>query len=316
MSSEMDYIKSLVSAQTYLFQFGGAFLICIGSIGCIFNLIIFSKKNLRKNPCSVYFIAYNIVNLFQICVSISQTMLEYGYSISTSTWSNSFCRFMYFSGYVVDILSSFYLIMASVDRMLFTSRDARMRRHSNHRIAYTCIIVGTIFSMLFHSPALIFANIIEIIPNYYICYSTSNGFLAFTNYYELIKVILIPTLMIICEICTIKNIQSSHHARVIPMSHIVGNALNPGRSKDRQLIKILLINITVYIIFNLMPAIVLPYEQIVQYQSKSLAQSQMNSFLISVSIFISYVPICISCYINLIVAKTFRNEMKNVLLCK
>ncbi|CAF4365098.1 unnamed protein product, partial [Adineta steineri] len=135
MSSEIDYIKSLVSAQTYLFQFGGAFLICIGSIGCIFNLIIFSKKNLRKNPCSVYFIAYNIVNLSIMCVHLSQTMLTYGYGISTSTWSNSFCRFVYFDAYVVDILSAFYLILASVDRMLFTSRNARIRRHSNHRVA-------------------------------------------------------------------------------------------------------------------------------------------------------------------------------------
>ncbi|CAF0857667.1 unnamed protein product [Adineta steineri] len=316
MSSEIDYIESLLSAQTYLFQYGGAFLICIGSIGCILSLIIFSKKNLRKNPCSVYFIAYNIASLFQICILLPNGMLAYGYSISTLTWSNSFCRFIYYSGYVVDILNSFYLILASIDRMLFTSRNARIRRYSNHRVAYTCIIVGTICSMLFHSHALIFIKIIEIIPNYYVCYSSSNGYLAFTNYYELIKVILIPTLMIICEVCTIKNIQSSHRARVIPLLTTVGNVVNPGRSKDRQLIKMLLVNITVYIVFNLMSAIVYPYEQIVQYQTKSLAQSQMNSFLIIVSSFVYYIPIAISCYINLMVAKTFRNEMRNVVLCK
>ncbi|CAF0912050.1 unnamed protein product [Adineta steineri] len=316
MSSEMDYIQSLISAQAYLFQFGGAFLICIGSIGCILSLIIFPKKNLRKNACSVYFIAYNIANLYQICVTLSQIMLVYGYSISTTTWSNNYCRFSYFSGYVVDILSSFYLVLASIDRMLFTSRNARIRRLSNHRVAYTCIIVGTICSMLFHSPALIFVKSIEIISNYYICYSNSDGYLAFTSYYLLIKVILIPTVMIICEICTIKNIQSSHRARVNPLLTTGGNALNPGRTKDRQLLKILLINIAVYIIFNLMPAIIYPYLQIVQYQSKSLAQSQMNSFLTVVSVFVTYIPIAISCYINLIVSKTFRNELKNVVLCK
>ncbi|CAF0948442.1 unnamed protein product [Adineta steineri] len=316
MSSEMDYIKSLVSAQTYLYQYGAAFFICIGSIGCIFNLIIFLKKNLRKNPCSVYFIAYNVINLYQICISLLQAILIYGYSISVATWSNSYCRFVYFSGYVFDILSSFYLIMASIDRMLCTSRNARIRRHSNHRVAYTCIIVGTICCMLFHSPSLILVNIIEIIPNYYVCYSNSDGYLAFTNYYLLIKVILIPTVMIICEIYTIKNMQSSHRARVIPMSNTMGTVLNPGRPKDRQLIKILLVNITVYIIFNLVPAVISLYQQIVQYQSKSLAQSQMISFLTTVSNVAGFIPICISCYINLMVSKTFRNEMKNVLLCK
>ncbi|CAF1418035.1 unnamed protein product [Adineta steineri] len=243
-------------------------------------------------------------------------MLLYGYNISTVMWSNSFCRFSYFGGYVADVLSSFYLILASIDRMLCTSRNARIRRHSNHLVAYTCIIAGTICCMLFHTPALILVNIIEIIPNYYVCYSNSDGYLAFTNYYLLVKVILIPTLMIICEICTIKNIQSSHRARVIPMSITAGNALNHGRSKDRQLIRILLINITVYIIFNIMTPVISLYEQIIQYQSISLAQSQMNSFLTIVSRFVVFIPISVSCYINLIVAKTFRNEIKNLLLCK
>ena len=283
MSSEMDYIRTLASAQTYLYQIGGVILMVVGASGCILSLVIFSKKNLRKNPCSLYFIAYNLANLCQICISLLQGMLAYGYTINLSVANTSFCRLDYYLGYTLDTLSPFYLIMASIDRILVTSRDAHIRQRSTHHLAYICIIGGTICFMLIHSHTLIFMKVMEIMPNYYICYSDSKVYLAFTNYYGLAKTLFFPTLMLICEVCTMKNIQSAHRARVAPMSTTAGSVVTPARAKDRQLIKILLINVTVYIAFNMMPATVAVYQQITYYQIKDLAQNRMDLFLTSIA---------------------------------
>ncbi|UJR06570.1 hypothetical protein I4U23_010854 [Adineta vaga] len=57
-------------------------------------------------------------------------------------------------------------------------------------------------------------------------------YLTIANYYGLTKTILIPILMLICEVCTIKNIQSAHRTRVIPLSTVTDSVLNPPRSKD------------------------------------------------------------------------------------
>ncbi|CAF3872175.1 unnamed protein product, partial [Adineta steineri] len=62
-SSATNYIWLLKSITKYLYQIGGPILICIGSLSCILSLIVFTKKSLRKNPCSLYFISYNIANL-------------------------------------------------------------------------------------------------------------------------------------------------------------------------------------------------------------------------------------------------------------
>ncbi|CAF1135122.1 unnamed protein product [Adineta steineri] len=191
---------SLAIAQMDLYQYGGAPLLIVGIVGCILSLLIFSTKNLRKNPCSIYFIAYNIANLCQICTSFLQAILAYGYNIDIASSNTFLCPFICYIGYVFDILSPFYLTLASIDRMLVTSRNARTRQRSTTHLAYKCIICGTICWILFHIHALISFRIIEIIPNYYICYSGSNVYLAFANYYALTKTITIPILMLICEI--------------------------------------------------------------------------------------------------------------------
>ncbi|CAF1386367.1 unnamed protein product [Adineta steineri] len=214
----------------YLYQYGGPLLMVVGSVGCILSLLIFSTKSLRKNPCSIYFIAYNIANLCQICTTFLQAILAYGYNIDISVSSISSCRFICYIGYVFDILSPFYLILASIDRMLVTSRNARTRKFSNNHLAYGSVISGTICWILFHIHIFIFFKIIEVIPNYYICYTNSNVYLAFANYYGLIKTIIIPILMLIFEVYTIKNIQSSHRTRAAPLTTTVGELQEANRS--------------------------------------------------------------------------------------
>ncbi len=321
MTSEADIIASIISAQTYLYRFGGPFLMVIGTVSCILNLIIFMKKNLRKNPCSIYLIAFNITNLLLVYTQLFLSTLSYGFNTNLPSYNLGFCHFDLYIGFLLDILSPFYLILASVDRVLVTSRNARTRRRSTHRLAYICIIIGTIFWSLFHIHALIFSNIVEILPNEFICYFASNTYLEYTSYYSLIvQVFLVPLFMIVLGLQTIRNVRSVGRVQVAPALSTtragVENVVQSPRSKDRQLIKILTINIGVYLICNLMLSMILLYDQITQNWIKSALQNQIDLFLLYLSLFISYIPFSIGCYTNLWVSKTFRNEIKNVFLCK
>ncbi|CAF1409806.1 unnamed protein product [Adineta ricciae] len=312
----MDYFQQLTSIQTYLYVYGGTFLAVAGSLGCVLNLLIFSKKNLRKSPCSFYFIAYNLANFLEISTCFSQGISAFGFNGYLPTYSTTYCRLMYYVGYVLDVLSPFYLILASIDRSIATSRNARMRRLSNHRLAYMCILIGTIFWMLFHIHALFFFKSIQIMPNYNICYTDSNVYLAFANYYALSKTVCVPILMMICEIHTIRSFRFAHRAAIAPVSTVASTVGGAKRQKDGQLMKILLINVTVYILFNLTPVTVWIYKQVTQYENESPDDVQLDSFLTNVSSLVYYIPPSISCYINLVVSKTFRAEIKKLFLCK
>jgi hypothetical protein len=63
MSSIGVLTSMLNDAQKNLFRIGGPILMVISTIGCLFNLIVFTRYYLRKNPCTMYFIALNITHI-------------------------------------------------------------------------------------------------------------------------------------------------------------------------------------------------------------------------------------------------------------
>ena len=261
MSSQSDLIGSLILAQKNLYKFGGPILMSLGTVSCILSLIVFTKKILRKNPCSIYFVAFNVSNILLIYPSILFTTLASGYSIDPGLYSLIYCRFRSYTTLLFTVLSPSYLILASVDRILITSPDASTRQRSTPRLAYICIIIVTLFWLLFHIHALIFTNIIQIASSFVACYFQPGLQVTLIGYYSLfVKGILVPLLMIISGLWAVKNIRSIGRVAPAPISTVTGAAFIGGlrsiHSKDHQLIKILLVDISVYIIFSLMASVV------------------------------------------------------------
>ncbi len=95
-----------------------------------------------------------------------------------------------------------------------------------------------------------------------------------------------------------------------------GGGAYPINSKDRQLVLILLTEISVYMIFSWMESIYLMYQQVTQYNTKSLIQREIELFISNVSGFSYYIPFCVGFYTNLLVSKTFRSEVKKIFFCK
>ncbi|CAF1253651.1 unnamed protein product [Adineta steineri] len=322
MFSEYDSITLIILSQKYLYQFGGLILIIIGTLSCTMSLIVFSRNILRKSACSSYLIALNISNIITMYLPFLILVLDAGYNIHPTLYSLIFCRFNLYVQFLFDILCPFYMILASIDRVLITSSNARTRQRSTHHFAYICIISGTLFWMLFQTHTLIFGSIIEYAPNYFLCYFQSGAYLVFIAYYAiLIKTILVPLLLITCGLWSVKNIRSLRRIRVAPVLSMnrITTAADPHpllRARDRQLVRMLLIDIIIYIIFNWAVSVFLMYQQATQYTIKSSVQNLIEVFIASVSTFSNHIPFCIECYTNLIVSKTFRNEVKKVLLCK
>ncbi|CAF1059952.1 unnamed protein product [Rotaria sordida] len=315
-SSSTDVITTLESTATYLYRFGGLILVIFGSIGCILNIIVFSQRSLRKNPCSTCLVVENIFNLLFINSLLLSITLEVGYNVYFTSTNIVLCRLCYYTSLFSNVLSSFCLILASIDRVFITSSNASTRQRSTLRFTYFCIIGGTIFWMLFHSPSLAFTNITQIGDNIYICFYQMGFYLTFISFYSIIKESSSTLSLLICGIWAVKNIRRLRRVTFSTASSNNGNARVVGshiiHSKDRQFVWMVLIDILLYAIFCSMAAIFLTHQQITQYQQKSIEQVQLDIFLKQITVFCLHIPFGISCYTNLLVSKAYRNAMKNI----
>ncbi|CAF4801260.1 unnamed protein product [Rotaria sp. Silwood1] len=145
VSLSSDTVATMKSAEKYLYQFVCPMLAIVGTISCIVNLIVFTQKTLRKHPCSIYFVAYNVANFMYIYSALLTVTLSVGYNINAIVDNLIICRLYLYVIILFNCLSPFYLILASVDRILVTSSNALTRRRSTRRFAYLCIIIGTLF---------------------------------------------------------------------------------------------------------------------------------------------------------------------------
>ena len=92
--------------------------------------------------------------------------------------------------------------------------------------------------------------------------------------------------------------------------------LNSTQSKDRQLILILFVDVSVYIICSVILSVALMYQQVANDQTASLFDAQVISFLLATGTFCNFIPYCIVFYTNILISKTFRSGVKSVFLCK
>ena len=159
MSSPTDTLAALSSVQYYLFRFACPIVMLLGSIGGIINLMVFIQKILRKNSCSIYFIAYNIVNIIYIYAAPFYATLNIGYNIDASIQNLVLCRLRLYTTVLFNCLCSFYLVLAAIDRVLITSSNVRTWQRSTLRMAYIYVIGGIIFWVLFHSHEIFLTNI-------------------------------------------------------------------------------------------------------------------------------------------------------------
>lgn len=311
----MSYSSSLGAvwkvAEGYFFRIVGPIMMLVGFIGCIINLLVFTKKNLRKNPCTIYFIAFNISNILFICSLLLQLTMYLGFHINPSIENLTICRLRLYSAVLFNTLSPFYLLLACIDRSWVTSPNALTRQRSTQRLAVVCLVIGTIFWSLIHIHVLIYSTVLQLLPTFSVCYFPRGIYRVFIGYYMLMKEILTLLLMALCGLWSIKNVQRIRHGVVSSMVRTMTERnIYSTSSKDRQMIWMLLLDILIYVLFSFSYALLLIYQQITQYDRKSVERIEIETVITNLCLFSIAIPYCTSCYANLIASKAFRKEVK------
>ncbi|CAF1097085.1 unnamed protein product [Adineta steineri] len=313
-------IATLLSSIQQLFRIGGPILLFIGITSCILNLLVLRRISLRKSPCTICLVAVNIVNLAYLFFGFLFAVFLVGYNSDPSTSSIIFCRFRNYMSFILTCCEPSCLILASIDRVLVTSPNAGTRRRSTRRLTIISMIGICSFWAIFHIHTLIFIQIVQYGTNYFVCIYQPGAYTTFISYYSLVVTgCLPPTLMAIFGCWTVKNIRQvrrvRHNAstRTTATVVVVGGA-HTLQSKDQQLIRMLFIEILSYIICKYPGTLMLIYQQITQYDIKSDERRQIEQAIQELTAFLYFVENSIGCYTNMIASKTFRTELKRILI--
>ncbi|CAF1056885.1 unnamed protein product [Adineta ricciae] len=210
------------------------------------------------------------------------------------------------------------LVLASIDRTLITSSHASWRKRSTSRLLITSIISICSFWAIFHIHVWIFTQILEYKPNYFMCYHQPGAYTVFISYYSLLaNGILPPVFFAIFGCWTVMNIRQARRIKqrlsMVPVGVTTIIRLHNLRSQDQQIIRMLLVDIIIYIICKLPVVIMYMYAQITQYAEKSQEQHTIEQAFLQFAYFVFFIENSVACYTNLLVSKRFRKELLRLL---
>ena len=106
------------------------FIIIIGVLGNMLNIIIFSKRNMIKMSTFKFLFYLSIIDLFVLLVCTTDAFLTFGFNIEIRLYSNFFCRWHSFLTYFLTHMSSVVLMVVSIERCLVINNVGLIRSYS------------------------------------------------------------------------------------------------------------------------------------------------------------------------------------------
>ncbi len=288
------------------------FLIAFGTFGNVLNLIVFTRRTLRTNPCSMYFLAGSINNLFATYVVILSRYLSINWNLDISTRNNVFCKLRLLFVYVSLNLVLWFIILASADRFFSSSKSVRLRQLSSLPMARKSIVLSTILMYLIYVHVLIFGRSGTASSPF--CNFYSDTYNLFFNFFFLIVANILPlALMCVFGILIIHNVHGIHN-RVAPQNNDAQT--ERMRTNDRQLFKMLVFQllitallITPYATINVYNAI---FSTILK-QTRSPLGDAIYTLSFTIGRLLSYSNAVVGFYIYTLSGPKFRAEVKRVI---
>lgn len=309
-NTTVDLVVKLNTVTIWINQIYPIVQFVFGTFGNLFNIIIFTRRSLRSNPCSLYFLVGSINNCYLISMPLITRYLGSAWNIDPSTTNNIWCKLRNFLIYPPLTLALWFTVLASIDRFLSSSYNVRLRQMSNMSSARKSIIITTILVFLSYVHILIYFRTVGngramnciIMPYEYII------FLSF--FAPIISCILPIVLMIIFGILMIINVRNVHN-RLVPHSN--NERIECLRSNDRQLIVMLLFQVLVTTLLSIPYFALAIYNAIVvvilQYKLSTSGEAIYN-FAYNLFRLLYYTNPIVTFYLYTLTGPKFRSEMK------
>ncbi|CAF1100441.1 unnamed protein product [Adineta steineri] len=284
----------------------------IGLFTNVANILIFSYGRLRTNICSWYF----------ICLSISQILILFFsglYRMIVTGWNNGYdysqismdlCKFRSYGVVLSVVLSRHFLCLILLDRWMITSRSASLRNKSSLKHGRWLILFSFVFWMLFTLQIPV-GN--PSAPGSGCGPTPGSIYFMFYTVYTIVIGILPLFIMILFVFLIMKNLRNRGRA-IHPSTRATEQTLNhlPIRQSrsDFQLIRLSVIQIMVFIIFNAIYSLFPLYVSLTMSQVRNADRRAMEAFIINIGqcLLLTYAAVTFALYI--LASSVFRQEFQ------
>lgn len=191
-------------------------LFIFGTFGNLLNILVFTRKTLRKNSCVQYLLASTIGSCFALYVGMMSRMLN-GYGHDYTLYSSALCKIRYFITYLSLTTTSWFISFGCIDRYCSSSKSVQLRSWCKTKIAVRVV------------SAIVLAGSLIFLETFYCfntgqtgtiaaCYSINVRCQVIDGLFLMIFYTTVPIcLMIVFGSLTLKNIRQSRQ-RIVPTS--------------------------------------------------------------------------------------------------
>ena len=291
--------------QQYITRYVLSVILVLGTLGNLTAIRIFLQKKYRTNSCSIYLVAMSVFGLIAANWGIAPLV----YALDHFDVVNSSVVLCRIRGYIIHVNGMCFrytLILMCADRYALCSPRASVRALCRPKIAYRLIGIVIIFWIVISSHLLI----LESIQNNRCGVNGLYG--QIFSFYTLIFTGIIPiSTMTVLSILLLKSFRQLR-TRVQPFDNTT-----QMRPRDIKLMKLVLVEMIVYILCTFSNPVVTIYTQITNsiVPNKSAEQKQIEAFVnfITLSVFI-YLNYNTTFYVHILTSKTYRKEVKQLVL--
>lgn len=286
--------------------------VAFGNLGNLLAIGVFMQPEQRKNSCSLYLLTMSIFNI--CCVNIGVIPIIYAldhYDITAATLLG--CQMQFYFRHVTFQMLRTAKALACMDRYAICTSHARFRSFSHPKVAIYVVIGCCIFWSLI---SIYFSWIRSVVNNS--CNVFNDTYLMiYTIYYMMVSGVFPPLLMTTFSILVVRNLRSLR-SRVQPSRKDDGKTQPPVRiirKRDRDLMRMLFIEVIFYIITTMPFSVYLVYKSITDPLPKSQQRKQLESFITyMLQQFMLYFNTAVPFYIYVATSPAFRRELRRLLI--
>lgn len=297
---QMSSIKDFIDTFNERFQlYTSVGILVTGTLGNILNCLVFTRRSLCHNPCSMYFFAASITNLIAIYFSGIPRMLN-GFGIyPAEPYLPLYCKVRTYMTYMNVTASTWFIVGALADRFASSSSSARIRSFSQMKVTRRVIVLMYAVVNLFFFEMLICFDGAVLGSN---CYPKSDFCRLLTVGIQLITYSLLPPVsMLILGWLTVRHVRQSQNQR------------HTKNLIDRQLFRMLLIQVFCTALLTMPFSIQKVYLQITRSMPKTSEHVAIDTFFGSVIVFLTLANSSTPFYLFTLTSPMFRKELKLIL---
>ena len=301
----MRTIIYLNNLSMLITRYVGTSFYTFGCIGALLNLYVFSQSPLLSNPCCLFLLALNIVDILHIHNSLLIRVAQHGFQWDPIVFFPFLCRIRYYIAYTLITLYLVLITLASFERYASTCRLHSHLRSFSRLAPVRDTIVNSTLVCSFIS---VFAFFCYGAHNTSLCAVRKGVCSTFTTVYTFVVVGFVPpVLTAIFAWLTMRNLHIlRRRSRIGPVSYKTYVRI---KQVNDQLTSMLFMQIVAMLVSSLPYALLIVYQVITRHKHTApllIAWDQLIAHFIHLLIYVNYVS---SAYIYLATSPVYRRHL-------